>query len=145
PRSRGRAGGPDRAGERAPRPHRAGHRSPAPDHRPGGPHPRGGGGAGGGGRDAPGAPPPRWLVRRSLDAPAPTPGGHGDHPVRRPSMVLRPIRRRRKTPGWIRFLRLALLLLALTLGWFALLAAVRALPLPPPPPPPRRRRGWGCE
>jgi len=47
-------------------------------------------------------------------------------------MVLRPIRRRRRTPGWIRLLRWALGLLVLTLAWFALLAAVRPLPLGPP-------------
>ncbi|HZJ56055.1 MAG TPA: PHP domain-containing protein [Myxococcaceae bacterium] len=62
--------------------------------------------------------------------------------MKRPSMVLRPIRRRRKTPGWIRLLRAALLLLALTLGWFALLAAVRPLPLTPPPATRELRGAW---
>jgi hypothetical protein len=50
----------------------------------------------------------------------------------RPRMVLRPVRRRRKTPGWIRLLRWALAALVLTVGVFALLAAVRPLPLTPP-------------
>ncbi len=57
-------------------------------------------------------------------------------------MVVRPIRRRRKTPGWIRLLRWALGLLALTLGWFALLAAVRPLPLTPPPATRELRGAW---
>jgi hypothetical protein len=57
-------------------------------------------------------------------------------------MVLRPIRRRRKTPGWIRVLRWFLGLLALTLGWFALLAAVRPLPLTPPPATRELRGAW---
>ena len=57
-------------------------------------------------------------------------------------MVLRPIRRRRKTPGWIRLLRWALGLLVLTLAWFALLAAVRPLPLTPPPATRELRGAW---
>ena len=57
-------------------------------------------------------------------------------------MVLRPIRRRRKTPGWIRLLRWALALLVLTLAWFALLAAVRPLPLTPPPATRELRGAW---
>ena len=57
-------------------------------------------------------------------------------------MVLRPIRRRRKTPGWIRLLRLVLALRVLTLGWFALLAVVRPLPLTPPPATRELRGAW---
>ena len=57
-------------------------------------------------------------------------------------MVLRPIRRRRKTPGWIRLIRWALGFLVLTLGWFALLALVRPLPLTPPPPTRELRGAW---
>ena len=57
-------------------------------------------------------------------------------------MVLRPIRRRRKTPGWIRLLRWALGLLVLTLAWFVLLAAVRPLPLTPPPATRELRGSW---
>jgi hypothetical protein len=57
-------------------------------------------------------------------------------------MVLRPIRRRRKTPAWIRLLRWALGVLVLTLGWFALLAAVRPLPLTPPPATRELRGSW---
>ena len=57
-------------------------------------------------------------------------------------MVLRPIRRRRKTPGWIRLLRFALAALVFTLGWFALLAAVRPLPLTPPPATRELRGSW---
>jgi hypothetical protein len=57
-------------------------------------------------------------------------------------MVLRPIRRRRKTPAWIRLLRWALAALVLTLGWFALLAAVRPLPLTPPPATRELRGSW---
>jgi len=57
-------------------------------------------------------------------------------------MVLRPIRRRRKTPGWIRLSRWALAALGATLGWFALLAAVRPLPLSPPPATRELRGAW---
>lgn len=57
-------------------------------------------------------------------------------------MVLRPIRRRRKTPGWIRLARWALGLLLLTLAWFGLLAAVRPLPLTPPPATRELRGAW---
>jgi hypothetical protein len=57
-------------------------------------------------------------------------------------MVLRPIRRRRKTPGWIRLLRWALALGVLTLAWFALLAVVRPLPLTPPPATRELRGAW---
>jgi len=62
--------------------------------------------------------------------------------VKRPTMVLRPIRRRKKTPGWVRLLRWVLLVLVLTLGWFALLAAVRPLPLTPPPATRELRGAW---
>ncbi|MGZ6131514.1 MAG: PHP domain-containing protein [Myxococcaceae bacterium] len=62
--------------------------------------------------------------------------------MRRPSIVLRPIRRRKKTPAWIRLSRWALVGLAATLGWFALLAAVRPLPLTPPPATREIRGAW---
>jgi len=57
-------------------------------------------------------------------------------------MVLRPIRRRRRTPAWIRLLRWALAALVLTLAWFALLAAVRPLPLGPPQATRELRGSW---
>jgi hypothetical protein len=63
--------------------------------------------------------------------------------VRRPSIVLRPARRRRrKTPGWIRLLRWALVALAGTLAWFALLAVLRPVPLTPPPATRELRGAW---
>ena len=56
--------------------------------------------------------------------------------------MLRPIRRRKKTPAWVRLLRWALAALVLTLGWFALLAVVRPLPLTAPPPTRELRGSW---
>jgi len=60
----------------------------------------------------------------------------------RPRMVLRPVRRRRKIPAWLRLLRWALVVLVLTVAAFAILAALRPLPLTPPPPTRELRGAW---
>jgi hypothetical protein len=62
--------------------------------------------------------------------------------MRKPSIVLRPARRRRKTPGWIRLVRWVLGALVVTLGIFAAMAAARPLPLLPPPPTRELRGIW---
>jgi hypothetical protein len=62
--------------------------------------------------------------------------------MRKPAFVLRPIRRRRKTPGWLRLLRGLVLLVLAILAAFALLAVVRPLPLLPPTPTRELRGIW---
>jgi hypothetical protein len=60
----------------------------------------------------------------------------------KPSIVLRPPRRRRRTAPWLRLLRWLLAALAAVLLVFALLGAVRPLPLLPPPATRELRGIW---